>query len=125
VIARTAAALCVANRWLAAASLVLTAAVLVRAEGSMVLSAMIAAGAMQVYLAFRIELDRAIFEAIASEAGTFERFDAAAAAIGLSRRPAGRSPEARAKGLWSLVKCSGLVLGLQLALAIAAIWVPG
>ena len=31
----------------------------------------------------------------------------------------------RAKGLCSLVKCSGLVLGLQLALAVAALWVPG
>jgi len=86
---------------------------------------LIAARAVQTYLAFRIELDRAIFEAIANELGTFERFDAAAVAIGLSRRPAGRSPEARAKGLWSLVKCSGLVLGLQLALAVAALWVPG
>ena len=114
-----------ANRWFAAASLLLTAVAFIRAEGSIISSAMIVAGAVQAYLAFRIELDRAVFEAIANQAGTFEGFDAAAAAIGLSRRPAGRSPEARARGLWSLVKCSGVVLGLQLALAAAALWVPG
>jgi hypothetical protein len=85
-------------------------------------AAIIAAGALQAYLAFRVEFDRAIFEAAAAGMDTFERFDAALAAFGLARRAPGRPVEERARGLWTLVKCSGSVFMLQAALAGAAVW---
>ena len=89
---------------------------------AVLLSAIVAAGAVQAYLAFRIEFDRVIFEAAANDTAAFERFDAALAALDLARRRGGRSPEQRAAALWRLVKCSGIVLGLQFALAVAAVW---
>jgi hypothetical protein len=130
VIAKTAAALCVAARWSAAASLVLTAVAFNRLPGDgaalrMLLAAIVAAGAVQAYLAFRIELDRVIFEAAANETAVFERFDAALAAIGLARRAGGRLPEERAAGLWRLVKSGAIVLALQFALAVAAAFLAG
>lgn len=121
-IARTAHALCVAARWPAAASLVLTGAALVHlSESRILLAAVVVAGAVQTYLAFRIEFDRVIFEAIAYDAGSFESFDAALAALGMAGRSAGRPPAQRVAGLRRLLKCSGIVCALQFALAVAAI----
>lgn len=126
-IARTAAALCVAGRWVGAASLLLTAGALMQlptygAAHRIVLTAILVAGAGQAYLSFRVELDRLIFEAAANDTAALERFDAARAAIGLGRRAVGRTPEQRAAGLWRLLKASGVVLALQFALAIASVW---
>ena len=91
-IARTAVALCIANRWFAAASLVLTGAALVHLSESRPLLA-----------------------------ASFDQIDAALGALRLGRRRSGRSPEERAAGVWRLVKFSALVLVMQLALALAAV----
>jgi len=128
VIARTAAALGVAGRWCAITSLALTAGAFIRPAGADalprgLLAAIVVAGAVQVFLAFRIEFDRVIFEAASSDTAAFERFDQALAAIGLARPRSARLPEERAAGLWRLVKSSGLLLGLQFALATAVVWV--
>jgi len=85
------------------------------------LAAIVVSGAMQVYLAFRIEFDRVLFEAASNDTAAFERFDQALAAIGLARPRGARLPGERAAGLLRLVKSSGLLLGLQFALATAAI----
>lgn len=127
-IARTAAALCIASRWFGASSLVLTAGALMQLPAysvahRSVLTAIIAVGAVHSYLAFRIELDRVVFEAAAADTAAFEGFDAALAAMNLARRGTVRLPQERAAGLWRLVKASGIVLALQLALTVASIWV--
>lgn len=127
-VAKTAAALCVASRWWSAASLLLSAAALAAAAradspASLMLPAIVLAGAAQAYLAFRIEFDRRIFEAVAdSGAEAFSRFDAAMGAIGLARPSAARSAQDRAAGLWRLVRSSGLLVAVQFALALAAMW---
>ena len=121
-IARTAVALCIANRWFAAASLVLTGAALVHlSESRPLLATLVVAGGVQAYLAFRIELDRVLFESVASGAACFDQIDAALGALRLGRRRSGRSPEERAAGVWRLVKFSALVLVMQLALALAGV----
>jgi len=131
--ARIASALCAASRWLSAGSLVLTlcafaiAATVSRAGGFALaaLALVVALGAVQIYLAVRIEFDRAIFEAAAGQPDGFTGFDEALQKLGWNRRASGgRPPGARAAGLATLVKWSGRLLGVQFALALAALWLP-
>ena len=126
-------ALCVASRWLSAGALGLTLCALallaIRANaGSFAQSALalvIALGGVQTYLAVRIEFDRAIFEVAAERADGFAGFDEALHALGWKRGSAeGRTPQARAAGLRSLVTWSGGRLGVQFALMLAALFFP-
>ena len=136
-IAWTAAALCVASRWVSCASLVLAALALgflysspheniaVRAMFSLA----VAAGSIQAYLALRIEFDRKIFEALAAHpggaVGAADAFDQAMQSLGmLPKGKAGRTLAERVRGMLVLVKGAGWILALQLALAIAASWLP-
>jgi hypothetical protein len=129
--ARIASALCAASRWLSAGSLVLTLCAFAIAAtgpraGELALAALapvVALGAVQIYLAARIEFDRAIFEAAAGQPDGFAGFDEALQKLGWNRSASGgRPPEARAAGLATLVKWSGRLLGVQFALALAALW---
>lgn len=122
--ARIAAALCAASRWLAAGSLGLTVCALATAPlatgvafAAMALSA--ALGAVQLYLAVRIEFDRAIFAAAAHDG--FEGFDEALGRLGWRGSNTERSPEQRAAGLVWLVKWSGALLVAQFAFLLAAL----
>jgi hypothetical protein len=129
--ARISSALCRASRWLSAASLVLVlCAFAIAASGARAgafalaaLGLVVALGAVQIYLAVRIEFDRAIFEEAAGRADGFAGFDEARHRLGWTRGAAGdRPPQARAAGLGALVKWSGWLLGAQFALALAALW---
>lgn len=97
--------------------------------GALALAALglvVALGAVQIYLAARIEFDRAIFEEAAGRAEGFAGFDEARQKLGwMHRAPRDRPPEARAAGLGTLVKWSGWLLGVQFALALAVLWLPG
>lgn len=89
------------------------------------LAVIIVIGAVQIYLAVRIEFDRCIFELAAAEPEGFAGFDAALSKIRLDRKPKGeRSPEARAAGLASLVRTSGVLLAAQLILALVVLTLP-
>ncbi len=136
-IARSVAALCIASRWLSCASLVLAVLTLgylyLFPPASIAFAAMcsgaVAAGLIQVYLAMRIEFDRKIFEALAAHpegatAGT-DAFDQAMQSLGmLPKSKIGRPLAERASGTVFLVRGTGWVLAFQLALAIAAPWLP-
>jgi len=136
--ARSATAACVASRWISGASLGLTVLALCHlyflpagtALAAAAISLAAVAGAAQVYLAVRIEFDRAIFEsfagAAAEAAGAADGFDRAAQALGLlSSGKAGRDFTRRTAGVLSLVKMAFLVFLVQLALLVAAGWMPG
>jgi hypothetical protein len=124
--ARIAVALCVANRWQAAGGLAVTVfslLALAHAHGAAFTFFALGAvfGALQIYLAVRIEFDRAIFAA-AVQTG-FEGFDEALGRLGW--RPGAdmsRSVQARAAGLASLVKRSAALLVAQLGLVLAGLW---
>ena len=94
------------------------------AAGAISLAA--AAGAVQAYLAARIEFDRAIFRDIAAvpdAAAAAVAFDAAAQQAGLLPAPkAGRSLVQRLAGVTVLAKASFGVLLVQLVLLIVAAW---
>lgn len=126
-VARIGAALCIAGRWLAAGSLALTASALIAAATAPRPAAALAAlalvavlGAAQLYLALRIEFDRAVFDA-AAQVG-FEGFDQALGETGLRRGavPA-RTPQARVAGLASLLRWSAGLLAAQFLLWLAAL----
>lgn len=125
----TAAALCTASRWLSVSSLVLVAGALGLLAGRApaglpalaVLAAVVALGAAQVYLAVRIEFDRAAFERASTRAEGFAGFDEALARLGWTRRGSGTAG-ARAAGLRALVARSAWLLGAQFALTLAGIW---
>ena len=134
-IARCATAACVASRWISGTSIVLTVLALCslyflpagRALAAAAISLAAAAGAAQVYLAVRIEFDRAIFENFAgTAAGAADGFDRAAQTLGLlSSGKAGRDFTRRTAGVLWLVRMAFLVFLVQLALLVAAAWVPG
>jgi hypothetical protein len=128
---RIANALCAASRWLSAGSLALTLCAFAIAAASpragafalAALALIVALGAVQIYLAVRIEFDRAIFESAAGQSDGFAGFDEALQKLGWMRSAdGGRPPEARAAGLSSLVKWSGRLVGAQFALVLAALW---
>ena len=129
--ARVASALCAASRWCAAASLLmtLTAFALGAAAGegaevgaSAALALVVVIGALQIYLAMRIEFDRRIFERVAEAAQGWDGFDQAMRELGLmAREKAGRPPAARAAGLATLVRWHAGLLAAQLVLALALI----
>ena len=123
--ARIAAALCVASRWQAAGALLVTLCALlaaVSADGTAFAALALAAAlcAAQLYLAVRIELDRAIFTAAAQDG--FEGFDEALARLGWRRGGVARSTAERASGLAVLVKANGALLLVQLALLLSGLW---
>jgi len=136
-IARSAEALCGASRWLSGASLVLAALALgclyLLPPANIAVAAMfslaVAAGWIQAYLALRIEFDRRVFGALAvhpeGATAAADAFDQAMLSLGmLPKNKAGRTLAERAKGMLLLVKCAGWIFALQLALAIAASWLP-
>jgi hypothetical protein len=89
------------------------------------LALIIVIGAVQVYLAVRIEFDGRIFELAGAQPDGFAGFDAALRNLGLGREPNGdRSPEMRAAGLASLVRTSGALVAVQLALGIVVLVAP-
>jgi hypothetical protein len=124
--ARIASALCVAHRWQAASALVvslfsLLAVVHARGLAFAVLALTAALGALHIYLAVRIEFDRAIFAAAVQDG--FEGFDEALGRLGWRAAPqVPRSAQERAAGLASLVKRSTLLLAVQLGLLLAGLW---
>jgi hypothetical protein len=133
-LARCACAICAGSRWASGASLVLAALALgclyldgVEPLAAAAISVAAAAGAVQVYLAARVEFDWIIFRHIAATApgaaGAVSAFDAAARAAGLLPTPkAGRDLVQRTAGVLSLAQAIFGVLLLQLALLIAAAW---
>ena len=132
--ARTAAAACAAGRWISAGALLLIVAVLVvhalhppagLASGALLVGGL-AVGALQLYLAARIDFDRRIFEAVAAEhdaQAAFVAFDQSRLALGLGQLPQARTPEQRAAGAVGLVRWSGILLLAQLAFVAAAMLV--
>jgi hypothetical protein len=133
-LARCARAICAGSRWASCASLVLAALALaflylepVGPAAAATISVAAAAGAVQVYLAARVEFDRMIFQDIAAAApdaaGAAGAFDAAAREAGLlPERKAGRDLLQRTAGVLALARAIFGVLLLQLALLIAAAW---
>ena len=95
------------------------------AASSAALALIIVIGAMQVYLAMRIEFDRRIFDRVADTPEGWSGFDHAMRELGLMR-PAkgGRAPAARAAGLAALVRWHAGLLAAQLVLALALL-LPG
>jgi hypothetical protein len=125
------AAMSGASRWLSAGSLVLvlgaTAVLATSVQAGITalaaLSLVVALGAVQIYLAVRIEFDRAIFRIAAERADGFRGFDAALRQLRWVRGASDeRTPEARAAGLRALIACSGRLLAAQFALVLAAFW---
>jgi len=131
--ARSAVALCVASRWLSGAALVLAAVALSIAQvlpaeriAAAAGLAVAAAGAVQVYLALRIEFDRQIFGALAGAGEPGEAvkgYDQAMRALKMMpEHKAGRALADRVRGLRSLVRSAGWLFALQLALSLAVAW---
>jgi hypothetical protein len=132
--ARSAVALCVASRWLSGAALVLAALALSVAQvlpaeriaAAAGLAVAAAAGAVQVYLALRIEFDRQIFQALAGAGEPGEAvkgFDQAMRALGMMpEHKTGRALADRVRGLRSLVRSAGWLFAFQLALSLAVPW---
>jgi hypothetical protein len=119
-------ALCLASRWLSAASLLVTAAAFAAAVAfppassiaAAALALVLAVGAVQVYLAVRIEFDRVIFDTVRDAEG-WKAFDAALVRLGWARAgTTGRTAEDRAAGLARLVRTSGVLFVAQLVLAL-------
>lgn len=131
-VARNMAAACVASRWLIGASLALTVVAAVLSfsgdpgrAASAALSLVVAAGAAQIYLAWRIEFDRRIFQLFAEAPDAAEAargFERGLEALGHPRKGGERSLGERAAGLKSLVKKAAGILVLQIVLLIAASW---
>jgi hypothetical protein len=133
--ARIAAAFCAASRWLSAVALALSGIALVAlyllpagsVPAAVLLSLTAAAGAIQAYLALRIEFDKQIFEAVATRTGAtadaLHAFDVALQSLALPRDgKAGRPLPERVQGLMSLVKSTAWVLAIQFALLILVPW---
>jgi hypothetical protein len=129
--ARSAAAICVASRWLSGAGLGLALVALWALPGHRLgpavgLSLVAVAGAVQVYLALRIEFDRQVFGALARARAPGEAvkgFDGAMLALDMMpEAKAGRPLVERVRGLRSLVAKAGAVFALQLLLSLAAAW---
>jgi hypothetical protein len=130
--ARIAVALCIASRWVSGFSLILTAlawCALVLAPCEVPCTALlfvvISGGAAQIYLAFRIEFDRRIFEAWAHDmdADAAHRFDTAMRALDLLPPDrSGRASVQRVRGVVRLVKSSGWLLAVKVVcLALVAL----
>ena len=131
--ARSAVALCAASRWLSGAAVVLAVVALsaVHARPAARIAAaaglaVAAAGAVQVYLAVRIEFDRHVFAALARarEPGeAVKGFDGAMRALGMMpERKTGRTLADRVRGLRTLVRRAGWLFAVQLALSLVAAW---
>jgi len=125
-------ALCGASRWLTAGSLVLVAGAIAVLAGRTptatpalaAFALVVALGAAQLYLAVRIEFDRAIFARAAARPAAWAGFDAALGRLGWrSTASAARTPEARAAGLRALVNWNAMLLAAQFALLLAGLWV--
>jgi hypothetical protein len=117
-IARCAAAMCAASRWLFAPSLALSLVAL--AWGGLAGWAVVAAlGIVQAYLAARIEFDRAIFEALAARPEEAGHFDAAA---GIAPGRSGRPMAERASGARRLIVLGASIFIMQMVLAAALRW---
>lgn len=123
-------AVCAASRWVSATSIVLALGALALlaarpqpgAASAAALALVVLLGAAQVYLAVRIEFDRAIFARAVERPGGFSGFDEVLRQLGWRRGPAAsRTPEARAAGLRALIMASACLLGAQFALALAAL----
>jgi len=90
-----------------------------------VLLVIVAGGATQACLAFRIEFDRRIFEAWAHDTSVdaAHGFDTAMRELALLPQDrVGRSVVERVRGLLRLVRSSGWLLAVQLAFFIIAAW---
>ena len=78
--AQTASALCIAARWLSAASLAFTfcafALALAGVRASLIVALILVLGLGQLYLAFRIEFDAGIFAGAAMRPGSWREFGA-------------------------------------------------
>jgi hypothetical protein len=130
--ARIALALCIASRWLSGPSLVLTAlawAALVLTPRAVPCTALllviVAGGAAQIYIAFRIEFDRRIFDAWAhdTDADAARRFDTTMRALDLlPPNRNGRADIERVRGVIRLVKSSGWLFSLQVACLVLVGW---
>ena len=126
-LARVGAALGVAARWIVLPSLALTALAVCSLVANvqathvarLAFAAAAGAGLFQLYLAFRIEFDRVVFQHFggASAAGAAAAFDRAMVALGLTRAGcADRTMADRVRGLVRLVKHAAFILLLQGAL---------
>lgn len=134
-ISRIAAALCAASRWVVAVAIALTVLAATRLllipPGDWLtklgLALVVALGAVQLYLAVRIELDRRLFQRLAESAGVESRalaeLDEAMQALRLqSPDRTGRSLADRAQGVLSLIRRLGLVTAVQLAALVLIVW---
>lgn len=124
-------------RWLSCASLVVASMALgclyLLPPANIAVAAMfslaVVAGLIQAYLALRIEFDRKVFEILAAHqegvAAGADAFDQAMQSLGmLPKSKVGRALAERAQGVLRLVRGAGWIFALQLALAIAASWLP-
>ena len=134
-IARIAAALCAASRWLAVAAIAMTVIAAMRLVlfppesmlGKLGLSLILVFGAMQIYLAVRIEFDRRVFEFLAErgggEAQLLAQLDGAMRALRLqSEAKLERDLTERAQGLVSLIQRLGWILVGQFTVLAAVAW---
>jgi len=124
--AQTASALCIAARWLSAASLAFTfcafALALAGVRASLIVALILVLGLGQLYLAFRIEFDAGIFAGAAMRPGSWREFGAVLRELGWQRGDkTEHSSVRRAAGLARLVRYSGALLAAQIVLALVAL----
>ena len=133
-IALVASSFATASHWLGALSLGLTMLaasrlVLFREGGAAaaLLVALVVAGAMVLYFAVRIEIDRTIFAALAGSStdlpAAAARLDQAMHALSIAVPP-GRDMTNRASGLLALLRRQAALLVTQVLLVAALLWLP-
>ena len=130
---RIAVAIARACRWIGAAALAITVALLLGlftgrpapTPAAVALCLAILSGVAATYLMMRVELDRTIFEA-ASDADPnayFAAFDQSRSQLQLGTPPRDARPVAeRVQGLIRLVRTTGYLLILQVIFALAGFW---
>lgn len=131
---RIAIALARSARWIGGASVAVAVALLVGlfvgrplpTLAALALSLAILSGIAVIYLMFRIEFDRSIFEAAAGESDAnahFAGFDESRSQLGLGEAAREARPVSdRVKGLAGLVRTMGYLFAVQIFFALAGIW---
>lgn len=131
----SATALATASRWVATGSIALSMTALLgllveapdQPQSVTLLSLCVLILPAQIYLALRIEFDHGIFEAAGSAdhaEAYLESFDASRRELGLGRSSdEHRSMVQRVRGMMRLIRSSGALFLVQLALTLGAVWI--
>ena len=131
---RVAIALARSARWIGGTSIAVAAALLVGlfagrplpTLAALALCLAILSGIAVIYLMFRIELDRTLFEAAASvedQSAYFAGFDQSRSQLGLGEaEPGARPVSERVLGMIQLVRTMGTLFAVQMFFAVAGVW---